>query len=308
MGFLFFMYSSSSHEEPGWLFFFLSESSSKIQAQSVDGPSMWVGTCSFVVLTDLFLSSCLWSLLDSFLPSLLLFRRVVCVGKSQRETDRDRERVFVCESSVETRSVFFLLLLLLLLGLFCFPKIQSLGQFFAARVCGSSGGLSILSTSADHLQRANDEAREASTRNEHAATTSFQATVVVVVVPSSASPSSTPYTTASILSFFGGFPAIKPKTIIPTLIQTKILAFKPNPNPSKKLEKKSQTQKFCWEFNEQISVFASNKKVDELGLCVLFFFWQNLFSGGCDIMLMMLMIFFFLIPNLTQFTIFLHFL
>ncbi len=169
-------------------------------------------------------------ILTRFLPSFLV--AVPSCRMCWKESERDRDRERVGESSVETRSVFFLLLLLLV-GLFCFPKIQSLWQFFPARVCGSSGGLSILSTSADHLQRASDEAREASTRNEHAATTSFQATVVVVVVPSSASPSSTPYKTASILSFFGGFPAIKPKTIIPTLIQTKNFAFKPNPNPQK---------------------------------------------------------------------------
>jgi hypothetical protein len=167
MSFLFFMYSSSSHEEPDWLFFFLSESSSKIQAQPVDGPSMWVSTCSFVVFPRLF-SFFLSAILTRFLPSLLLFRRVVCVGKSHRERDRDRdrERVFVCvcvcESSLETRSVFFLLLLLLLfLGLFCFPKIQSLWQFCPARVCGSSGGVSVVSTSADHLQRASKQEKQA---------------------------------------------------------------------------------------------------------------------------------------------------
>jgi hypothetical protein len=157
MGFLFVMYSSSSHEEPGWLFFFLSESSSKIQAQSVDGPSMWVGTCSFVVLHrpfSFFLSVILTRFLPSFLVAVPSCRMCWKESERERDRDRDRERVFVCESSVETRSVFFHILLLL--GLFGFPKIQSLWRFFPARVCGSSGGLSILSTSADHLQRASE--------------------------------------------------------------------------------------------------------------------------------------------------------
>jgi hypothetical protein len=89
------MYSSSSHEEPDWLFFFLSESSSKIQAQPVDGPSMRVSTCSFVVLHRLF-SFFLSVILTRFLPSLLLFRRVVCVGKSQRETETESECLCLC--------------------------------------------------------------------------------------------------------------------------------------------------------------------------------------------------------------------
>ncbi len=155
------------------MFFFLSESSSKIQAQPVDGPSMWVSSCSFVVFPRLF-SFFLSTILTRFLPSLLLFRRVVCVGKShtERETETETESeclcvcVCVCESSLETRSVFFLLLLLLLLGLFCFPKIQSLWQCCPARVCGSSGGVSVVSTSADHLQRASERASKRSKHEE----------------------------------------------------------------------------------------------------------------------------------------------
>ncbi len=268
ISFLFFMYSSSSHEEPDWLFFFLSESPSKIQAQPVDGPSMWVSTCSFVVLHRIFSSFCLWSLLDSFLPSCCSVVSYVLERVRERETETESECLCLCVCVwIVPRDSVGLLSSCSSSWSFLLSKNLELVAILSCTCLRVLGGVSVVSTSTDHLQRASEGAREASTRNEHAATTSSQATVVVVViVPSSASPSSTPYTTASILSFFGGFPAIKPKTIIPT----KIFAFKPNPKPQKTLEKKSQTQKLCWEFNGQISVFTSNKKVAEMGL---FFFF-----------------------------------
>jgi hypothetical protein len=137
MSFLFFMYSSSSHEEPDWLFFFLSSSSSKIQAQPVDGPSMWVSTCSFVVLHRLF-SFFLSVILTWFLPSLLLFRRVVCVGKSQRETETESECLCVCvcvcvnRPSRLGRSSFFFFLVF-----FAFQKFRACGDSFLHVFAGS---------------------------------------------------------------------------------------------------------------------------------------------------------------------------
>jgi hypothetical protein len=131
ISFLFFMYSSSSHEEPDWLFFFLSESPSKIQAQPVDGPSMWVSTCSFVVLHRIFSSFCLWSLLDSFLPSCCSVVSYVLERVRERQTETESECLCVCvcvnRPSRPGRSSFFLFFFLVF---FAFQKFRACGNSF----------------------------------------------------------------------------------------------------------------------------------------------------------------------------------